>query len=178
MNALALQPSFPRRAYSGLRCPDCSVRMSYYACAHVVVQKCSNCHGLWFDDKHIAVFRETLSKFDLSELELHFAPESNAIQIISCPRCRDVLDESRYGYNTDVRIFKCGRGHGLWLPLLQTARLMDTLRLSQQIAPDVRGFLRELGLAERELRKWEHLRRLGRWISGLPFAAISASINW
>ncbi len=62
-----------------------------------------------------------------------------------------MLDRLPYGYNSGVSLYHCGRCQGLWLPLREMVQLMQSLKLGQSIAADVRGLIAEMNRSDREL---------------------------
>lgn len=149
--------------HTRLRCPDCDLKMSTFRCEKTFVYKCVKCHGVWFDEKKIGIFRRVLESFDLSQFDVFGSPvDQNAIHICRCTRCKQVLDEFRYGYNTDIKLQRCGQCKGIWMPLNQMVLLMNHIKIGHEIAPDLRGWLHELGLAEKELKVLRLLAEIGR----------------
>ena len=152
-----------------LHCPDCGLGLNAYRCERTVIFKCIKCHGLWFDEKRLGAFQRALAEFDFTSVQISVTPPADgAYCISSCPRCKQVLQEVRYGYNTDVRVYRCFRGCGAWLQLVHLVQLIGVLRTSQLIAEDVRGFLRELGEMERELKFYWRIGQIARLLSS-PF---------
>jgi membrane associated rhomboid family serine protease len=166
-NEVAKRVIFPNltliRRKESYRCPDCAVWMTPFSCENVIVHKCSQCQGIWFDHGEIGVFRDSLMRFDLSTI--HVAIEGNPLAEIvlsTCPRCQRCLEEFTYSSNTKIRLRRCGKCLGIWSPLGGTLGLIELSKLSQAIAPDVRGLLTELSASERENQKWKELTEIDR----------------
>lgn len=64
--------------------------------------------------------------------------------VSSCASCRQTLDEFHYGYNSGVRLYRCGRCLGMWMPLRQMINLMQSMKLTQSLSDDVRAVAREI----------------------------------
>jgi Zn-finger nucleic acid-binding protein len=139
--------------------------MTPYLCDGAVIERCYACQGLWFDHKEIGVFKRSLDRFDLSRLRiLEHPPRPHGYQVALCPRCEEVLVESSYGYNTDVRVHRCLKCQGLWLPVHEMVGFVELTQNGQALAPHIRGFLKEHAAYESENRYYRWLYRLGRWM--------------
>lgn len=139
--------------------------MAAYTCDTAVVDKCYACNGIWFDDKELGVFRRCLERFDLSQLKILFhPPRPYGYQVALCPCCEEVLVEETFSYNTDVKLLRCLNCRGIWLPAHEMVGFIELAQLGQAIAPDVRGFLKEHAQLMWENRRFDSLRRLGRWL--------------
>src|SRR5665213_279519 len=98
-----LVPRSSHAQHRGPLCPDCRWGMTPYSCDGTVLYKCGNCHGLWLTGKKLGIFRNALSQFDFSTLEIYLHPCDSATYTVStCSRCHQVLDEFHYGYNSGV----------------------------------------------------------------------------
>lgn len=132
----------PRR--SDPQCPDCQVAMRPYACDTSVIFKCDHCHGLWLSHgRPLGTFRKALERFDYEELEIYLHDEQNRYSICYCRRCRQVLEEFNYGYNSGVTLYRCRRCQGMWMPLRQMIHLMNSIKVGKSIAGDIRAVLVE-----------------------------------
>ena len=145
MKALA-QALSRSAAHKYPKCPDCAKSsMLPYRCDNSVIFKCSQCHGLWLTGKNLGVFRNALKRFDFSELEIYIHPiDENVYSIPACGRCGLVLEEFEYAYNSGVRVFRCSRCQGMWMPLRGMVTMMNSLKIGQAIEEDVRALLGEI----------------------------------
>jgi Zn-finger nucleic acid-binding protein len=172
-------PSIPP---SGVRCPECSAPCVPLNCGPVVVDFCRRCGGIWFDDREIGMFRAKLRDFDLRQLAHGTLPSEKYVpSISSCPRCSVLLEGFVYGVNTRVTPQRCPRCHGIWLDAVQLKAFLGLARLSQEIAPDVRGMVRALDDERKDREKWDRLGQFGddlsREIRGRGFRGY-AFFNW
>lgn len=153
----------PTGQQSGVRCPDCFLPMRPYRCEDVIVDKCLNCNGIWFDSGEFNIFKDSLSKFDLQQIDIISHAEESETEIISgCPRCDQPLFEIKYSYNTKIKIKRCETCRGIWLPLPQTIRLIELAKMSQAVAPDLKGILRESKKYFEQEKQAKELRDLGK----------------
>lgn len=151
-----IQPIYPA-------CPDCESRMRPYRCDEEIVFKCDHCHGVWLTGRRLGTFRNSLANFDLSALEVYWHEDLRGAYIISsCAHCRQVLDGFNYGYNSGVRIYRCSRCLGIWLPIKEVVRLIESLKLGQSLAEDVRGFLNEFRMIQSEAVRFRRFAQIMR----------------
>lgn len=160
-----LQPTFLNLeafATSELHCPDCNVPMAQYTCQNIIVDKCNSCDGIWFDHTKFGVFKRALDSFDLSIIKkIYHPPEPYGYYVSGCPRCHCALYDLNYSYNSGVKIKKCDECRGLWLPLHETLNLVALAKLSQDLAPDIRAWTKEIKRHQEFLDLARSLRRLG-----------------
>jgi len=79
-----------------MQCPKCSAMMDEVECNGVVVDRCVDCGGMWFDKGE----SETLSEQWIAEFvdtgDPEVGEEMDDVDIVDCPRCskqmRRVLD--------------------------------------------------------------------------------------
>lgn len=146
-------------------------------CGPVVVDRCRQCGGIWFDPGEIAVFREKLREMDLTELVPKGDVTSASPGLLGCPRCRGiVLEPFHYGVNTGVMPLKCARCEGIWLAGDELRVFLGKARLAQEMRPHVQGMAR--ALKENEKRR-ERLRKAERLSDGhLPTGIFYSSWEW
>jgi len=115
-----------------------------YRCEGARIFKCPTCHGLWLSaGRKLGLFRSALERFKYQDFEVYLR-EEDAYVVSNCARCRQVLDEFNYGYNSGVRLYRCARCGGMWMPLKELIRLMQSLKLGQSVREDVRARLKEI----------------------------------
>jgi Zn-finger nucleic acid-binding protein len=74
--------------FSGaMRCPKCRSDMIQIMIDDTEVDRCSSCHGLWFDDGELSKLRnkEAAAILDIGDLKV--GKEQNKIEHYRCPRC-------------------------------------------------------------------------------------------
>ncbi len=172
----------PIRKVGSLECPDCQILMTPFSCQNVVIDKCDACDGIWFDHQEFGIFKRTLDAHDLSKIESIDKPVvADAICISECPRCREVLVDIDYNYNSGIKINKCVKCRGLWLPIYQTLNLIELAKISQAIGPDVRGIAKESLVHHEQMIRAKAAAKIGKqlnqnvprmhyyWMRYLPF---------
>ena len=68
-----------------MQCPKCSESMEKVSTAHGVVDRCTNCRGLWFDMLEEVELRSYAKLLDDGDPEV--GKRFNAIDKIDCPKC-------------------------------------------------------------------------------------------
>jgi membrane associated rhomboid family serine protease/Zn-finger nucleic acid-binding protein len=156
----------PVRKVGNLKCPDCQVLMTPYSCQNVVIDRCSACDGIWFDHLEFGVFKRTLDAHDLSKIESIEKPVvADAICISECPKCREPLVDINYSYNSGVKINKCVKCRGLWLPIHQTLNLIELAKISQAIGPDLKGLAKESEAHHEEVKRAKAIGKMGKQLN-------------
>ena len=74
-----------------MKCPKCISPMIKLLFEGVEVERCTDCHGLWFNPME----REELKKRRASEIidngDAHLGSEFNRVNGIVCPRCESLM---------------------------------------------------------------------------------------
>ncbi|NEO25701.1 MAG: zf-TFIIB domain-containing protein [Kamptonema sp. SIO4C4] len=108
------------------KCPKCGGKMEQVAYANIEIDRCQDCHGLWFDAQEA----EKLKQIDGSEILDDGNPELGRYYNrnrtkISCPRCRakmsQMLDIDRYS----IWYEKCPKCQGIWLDAGEFKKFKD-----------------------------------------------------
>ena len=153
----ALQNSLPPR--KSPLCPECEKPTSPHRCDGVLIFKCGLCHGLWLSGgKRLGVFRKALERFNYRQLEI-YSDNSELYFVAGCPSCGLVLEKFNYGYNSGVSLHRCARCGGMWMPLKELIRLMESLRLGQSVREDVRAWLKEIRRIHGRASIWTGIAR-------------------
>lgn len=140
------------REHQRITCPDCSIRMEPFSCREVVVDRCGNCQGIWFDKKELGIFRDSLKELPIESIRIDKSLSSDVYTISSCPRCLRMLTEANYGYNSKVVLKKCASCEGIWLSQAELLKFIDMTRIAKIVEPEVKGVLREWTKFDKENR--------------------------
>ena len=75
-----------------MRCPKCDGEMEEVTCEEVLIDRCSDCNGIWFDCGEA----ESLSKKWIAEFidtgDPGVGRKLDALDTISCPRCSKTME--------------------------------------------------------------------------------------
>lgn len=101
-----------------LDCPRCKrVKLAEVDLDDVIIDRCSRCAGLWFDNDEIgnAIGRRP----GLRSLESLIPPNDNSIDSIICPRCPEVslrrLTLDAVGGERPAVVYRCASCAGTWI---------------------------------------------------------------
>lgn len=153
-----------------LRCPDCNEPMVPYSVQNIVIDKCETCGGVWFDRNEFGTFKSALNEADLSRVQTIDKPvEQDGVYISTCPRCDSPLFDASHAYNSGVTVKKCDGCGGQWLPYIQAVNLLELIKMSQDLAPDIKGLATEIKFHEKKLEKSKQLKKMGNQLRrGVP----------
>ncbi len=129
--------------------------MTPFSCENIIVDKCGDCGGIWFDKKELGIFRDSLKTLPIEELEIDEMHEPDTYAISSCPRCSILLHEEKHNYNSKIKVNKCPRCEGTWLQEAQLVKFIDLARIAKISQPDVDGYLSEWTKSFKEKREQE-----------------------
>ena len=118
-----------------MRCPKCRADMEQVEYEGTEVDRCTICHGIWFDVGEIDILKNKQAAAAIDTGDKKTGRESNAVDRYDCPRCGGamvrVVDpvQSRVWYET------CGECNGSYLDAgelsdLSTRSLSDFFRSS------------------------------------------------
>jgi len=119
-----------------LTCPRCRMKgLDEIELGEVVVDRCTCCGGLWFDNDEIS---ELLGRTpEARRVETTVPPETEQAKDLACPRCADVALRALTlaGAEAAARtVFRCASCSGTWLDrgelrAYEDPRLLEALRL-------------------------------------------------
>jgi Zn-finger nucleic acid-binding protein len=107
-----------------MKCPrDDTALQPFMVEAHIQVDRCSTCRGVWLDKGELEQIQQTIErdhgKLALSGPDPVQAAFEQARQErqgpARCPRCGSEMELREYGYNSQVMIDTCPEGCGVWL---------------------------------------------------------------
>jgi membrane associated rhomboid family serine protease/Zn-finger nucleic acid-binding protein len=144
----------PLKPHPKINCPDCAVSMMPFLCSTVVVDRCGNCHGIWFDRKELGVFRDSLKDLPLEKIDTEKVKDRHDVHLIStCPRCSLMLNDQTYAYKSKVMLKRCWKCEGMWLPNAEVLKFIDLVKIAKLTEPDLKASLAELKKFEEETNK-------------------------
>jgi PAT family beta-lactamase induction signal transducer AmpG len=99
--------------FSGaMRCPKCRSDMEQVVVGDTEVDRCSSCHGLWFDSGELGKLRtrEAAAVLDIGDIKT--GKEQNKIEQYRCPRCGGPMNRLVDPGQTHIWFEQCGSCHG------------------------------------------------------------------
>lgn len=120
------------RELHSLQCPKCKHGMEEVSYGDVTVDRCTHCHGLWFDGDEA----QRLGGIDGSEVldtgSAATGREFDRVEDINCPRCGRTMDKAWHWKQTHIWYESC-RQHGIFMDAgefrdLKSETLVDFFR--------------------------------------------------
>ena len=75
-----------------MRCPKCDADMEDVVCESVVVNRCSDCKGLWFDHGNAEKYLKNWLAEQVDTGDVAVGQEQDAKDIVPCPRCGETME--------------------------------------------------------------------------------------
>jgi PAT family beta-lactamase induction signal transducer AmpG len=99
--------------FSGaMRCPKCRADMEQVFVDDIEVDRCSSCHGLWFDSGELSKLRnkEAAAVLDIGDIKT--GKKQNRIEHYRCPRCAGPMNRLVDPEQTHIWFEQCGSCRG------------------------------------------------------------------
>ena len=120
--------------FSGaMRCPKCRADMDLLEVEGVQVDRCSECHGLWFDAGEVEALRDRQIATALDTGDAVTGKTHNSVDNYRCPRCGGGMLRMVDPQQTHIWYETCPDGHGAYFDAgeftdLRHDTLMDRVR--------------------------------------------------
>jgi Zn-finger nucleic acid-binding protein/predicted MFS family arabinose efflux permease len=127
--------------FSGaMRCPKCRSDMEQITIEGTEVDRCSSCHGLWFDDGELSKLshKEAAAILDIGDIKT--GKEQNKIEDYRCPRCAGQMNRLVDPKQTHIWFEQCDSCRGSFF---------DAGELTDLATVSVSDFFRRLLTPER-----------------------------
>ncbi len=99
--------------FSGaMRCPKCRSDMEQIVIDGVEVDRCSSCHGLWFDDGELSKLGNKKAAAALDIGDVATGKKQNEIEYYRCPRCAGPMNRLVDPAQTHIWFERCGNCRG------------------------------------------------------------------
>jgi PAT family beta-lactamase induction signal transducer AmpG len=99
--------------FSGaMRCPKCRSDMQQIVIDGMEVDRCSACHGLWFDDGELSMLRNKEAAAALDIGDVVTGKKQNQIEHYRCPRCAGPMNRLVDPAQTHIWFERCGSCRG------------------------------------------------------------------
>jgi len=99
--------------FSGaMRCPKCRSDMEQVMIESIEVDRCSACHGLWFDSGELSRLRNKEAAAALDIGDVVTGKKQNEIEHYRCPRCAGPMNRLVDPKQPHIWFEQCGSCHG------------------------------------------------------------------
>ena len=125
-----------------MKCPACNNLMIVVEHAHIELDYCVNCLGVWFDAGELELLLETmqLEESSLSLDSILTSPEAKSKEKKrKCPICGQRMKKATVGHEPEVLIDACPLGDGLWFDKGEVGQLITQLPDKPSEASDSQG---------------------------------------
>ena len=115
-----------------MKCPKCPANMETITVASVDIERCTGCHGLWFDEFELADLRATPGAETMDQSHPGAVP-ATAAGPLHCPKCAGRLIRMADARQPHVGYETCAVCRGVFLDAgefadLKEQTLMETFR--------------------------------------------------
>ena len=97
-----------------MQCPKCKAPMEEVTYTKVIVDRCTNCKGLWFEPEDIAELKERWMSEYMDIGNPAVGRKFNQIEDIKCPVCGKPMDKLADEKQTHIWYEACPDGHGIF----------------------------------------------------------------
>ncbi len=101
-----------------MQCPKCDSNMDERTLSTllggVTVDRCTNCHGIWFDLGEAETLKDKWMSEFVDSGDPKVGREYNKIRDIDCPRCGDPMAQLSDPVQTHIKYEACEK-HGMFL---------------------------------------------------------------
>lgn len=74
-----------------IRCPKCRAAMEIIRAEEIEVDRCTQCHGLWFDGRELEKLKKRPGIEAIDDGDAGVGKKFNEIDRIACPRCTTTM---------------------------------------------------------------------------------------
>ncbi len=108
-----------------MKCPNCDhERLTRKLYQDIIVDKCSNCGGLWLDFSELDQLEDTVLSNDESKGTLVW---NKKLSRLKCPKCNKQMVGFNYRLN-DLHLDYCENMHGYWLDNNEEKRVVEEMK--------------------------------------------------
>ena len=102
--------------FSGaMRCPKCRADMVQIDYEGTEIDRCTICHGIWFDAGEIEILKDKQAAAALDTGDAMVGRQSNAMDSYQCPRCSGAMVKAVDPEQTHIWYETCGSCNGSYL---------------------------------------------------------------
>ncbi len=123
-------------------CPDCGIPLQtidLYNDGSLLIERCSDCFGLFFDPGEIETLLENsvsgvhdINHKLMVSINRERSQHRRQVRYIKCPVCRQFMRRINFGHRSGVVIDQCN-AHGIWLDNGEISHLMEWKKAGGQL---------------------------------------------
>ncbi len=100
-----------------MKCPKCDGEMIVTGLDRIEIDRCSECHGLWFQPWELdeLKFDQYRAPFALDTGSARVGRKHDKIENPKCPECGVVMEQQRDPEQKHILFDVCPEGHGVYL---------------------------------------------------------------
>lgn len=109
-----------------MQCPKCLGHMHTVDFKGIEVDRCGECHGLWFDHMEHEQLRAIAGAVAIDSGAVEIGRINNHVTRINCPVCHCLLTSGTLAGPTPIEVERCDRCHGVYLDAGEFRHFADT----------------------------------------------------
>jgi Zn-finger nucleic acid-binding protein len=109
-----------------LSCPKCNSPFEQVTFQDITVDRCTSCHGLWFDLMEHRHLRKLAGSEAIDTGDPKRGTASNRQTKIDCPKCKSPMSHMRDTDRRDIEYEYCSVCNGLFFDAGEFARYKET----------------------------------------------------
>lgn len=90
-----------------MECPKCYGEMDRVLDDYTIVERCTNCHGLYFDQLTQDVLVDLIGKESIDSGSDEMGSEYNEMVYVDCPKCDKIMDQRLLEEPVRIRFELC-----------------------------------------------------------------------
>lgn len=97
-----------------MRCPACAEYLKFVEYHGLILDKCPQCGGMWFDKGELRPFIKILANKPKLTKPRHHTTNKTQDSLRTCPRCDKLMDQFMYANDSNIMMDRCSVCKGIW----------------------------------------------------------------
>lgn len=97
-----------------MKCPKCQGSLESVVYADIEVDRCTDCHGIWFDSQEAQTLKDIEGSEAIDTGDPKIGSKFNAIEDINCPKCQTKMTKMVDLKQNHIWYEKCPICYGIW----------------------------------------------------------------
>ncbi|MEQ9000117.1 MAG: zf-TFIIB domain-containing protein [Coleofasciculus sp. B1-GNL1-01] len=99
---------------TSMKCPKCQGSLESVVYADIEVDRCADCHGIWFDSQEAQTLKTIEGSEAIDTGDPKIGSKFNAIEDIDCPKCKARMTKMVDLKQSHIWYEKCPICYGIW----------------------------------------------------------------